>query len=102
MGQVVERGHDVPAVHLALVDLLRAMIQARRIAQAHRVGRGEQAEEGVRADHTVLVEQRQVAFHLKHALDHEHHVRPAGIIFIKHQSAGVLQAPWQQAFAGIP
>ena len=34
---------DVPAVHLALVDLLRAVIEAGRVAQAHRVRGREQA-----------------------------------------------------------
>ena len=43
-GQIVERNDDVPAVHLALVDLLRAVIEARRVAKADRVGGGEQAE----------------------------------------------------------
>ena len=42
--QVVQRRDDRPAVHLALVDLLRAVIEARRVAEADRVGGGEQAE----------------------------------------------------------
>lgn len=42
--QIVERDDDVPAVHLALVDLLRAVIQAARVAKADGVGGREQAE----------------------------------------------------------
>src|SRR3546814_16508228 len=60
-----------PAVHLALVDLLRAVIEARRVAKADGVGGGEQAEPRIGPDDAVLVEQRQLAFHLQHALDDE-------------------------------
>ena len=49
--QIVERGDDRPAVHLALVDLLRAVIEARRVAEADRVGGGEQPERRMRPDH---------------------------------------------------
>ena len=59
--QVVQRGDDRPAVHLALVDLLGAVIEARSIAEANRIGGGEQAESRMRPDHLVLVEQRQPA-----------------------------------------
>jgi hypothetical protein len=48
--QVVQRRDDRPAVHLALVDLLGAVIEARRVAEADRVGGREQAERRVRAD----------------------------------------------------
>src|SRR3546814_3739046 len=81
-----ERGDDVPAVHLALVDLLRAVIEARRVAKADGLGGGEQAEPRIGPDDAVLVEQRQLAFHLQHALDDEHHVRAAGVIFVEHRS----------------
>src|SRR5688572_32141409 len=49
--QVIEGHDDVPAVHLALVDLLGAVIKAGRVAEADRVGGREQAEIGMRADH---------------------------------------------------
>ena len=49
--QVVQRGDDVPAVHLALVDLLRAVIEAGGVAEADRVRGREQAEGRVRPDH---------------------------------------------------
>ena len=101
MRQVVQRGDDVPAVHLALVDLLRAVIEPGRVAEADRVGGGEQAEARVRADHLVLVEQGQPALDLEHALDHEHHVRPAGVVFVEHQRAGMLQRPGQDALAEL-
>ena len=97
--QIVERGDDVPAVHLALVDLLRAVIEAGGVAEADRVGGREQAERRMRADDAVLVEQRQLALDLQHALDHEHHVRPAGVVFVEHQRDGVLQRPGQHALA---
>ena len=42
--QVVQGGDDVPAVHLALVDLLGAVIEAGGVAEADRVGGREQAE----------------------------------------------------------
>ena len=97
--QIVQRHDDVPAVHLALIDLLGAVIEAGRVAEADRVGGREQPEIGVRADHPVLVEQGQLALGLEHALDHEHHVGPAGVIFVEHQSGRRLQRPGQQALA---
>ncbi len=53
----------------------------------------------MRADHLVLVKQSELALDLQHALDDEHHVRPAGIVFVEHQGAGVLQGPGQDALA---
>src|SRR3546814_3227181 len=53
----------------------------------------------VRADHPVLVGQGQLALDLEDALDHEHDVRPAGIVFVEHQGAGVLQRPRQETLA---
>ena len=99
MRQIVQRGDDRPAVHLALVDLLGAVIEARRIAEADRVGGREQAERRVRLDHLVLVQQRQAAGNFQHALDHEHHVGTAGVIFVEHQRDVVLQRPRQDAVA---
>ncbi len=90
-------GDDRPAVHLALIDLLGAVIEARRVAEAHRVGGGEQAEARMRADDALLVEQGQAAGDLQHALDHEHHVRAAGIVLVEHQRDVVLQRPGQDA-----
>jgi hypothetical protein len=55
----------------------------------------------VRADHLVLVEQGQLAVDLEHALDHEHDVGAAGIIFVEHQSRRVLQRPRQDALAEL-
>src|SRR4051812_11975793 len=95
--QIVERHDNVPAVHLALIDLLGAVIEAGRVAEADRVGGREQAEIGVGADHPILVEQGQLALGLEHALDDEHHVRAAGVIFVEHQSSRGLQRPGQQA-----
>ena len=46
-----------------------------------------------------LVEQRQLARAFENALDHEHHVRAAGVIFVEHQRHVVLVGPGQDAFA---
>ena len=97
--QIVQRGHDRPAVHLALVDLLRAVIEAGGVAEADRVGGREQPEGRMRPDHPVLVEQRQAARDFQHALDHEHHVRAAGVVFVEAQRDIVLQRPGQDAVA---
>src|SRR3546814_4038880 len=79
---------DVCSSDLALVDLLRAVIEAGRVAQAHGVGGREQAEPGIGPDHPVLVEQRHLAVGFQRALDHEHHVGAAGVIFVEHQGNG--------------
>ena len=55
----------------------------------------------MRADHPVLVEQGQLALDLEHALDHEHHVRAAGIVFVEAQRHRMLQRPGQQALAEL-
>ena len=77
------------------------MIEAGGVAQPDGVGGREQAEPGIGADHAVLVEQGQLALGLQHALDDEHHVGAAGVIFVEHQSHRMLQRPRQQAFAEL-
>ena len=42
--QVVQRDDDVPAIHLALIERLRAVIEAGGVAEADGVRRGEQPE----------------------------------------------------------
>ena len=64
-----------------------------------RVGGGEQAERRVRLDHARLVEQRQPAGGLQHALDHEHHVRAAGVVLVEAERDVVLVGPRQDAVA---
>ena len=49
--------------------------------------------------HLVLVEQGQLAGAFEHALDDEHHVGAAGVIFVEHQRHVVLIGPGQDAFA---
>ena len=44
--QVVERDDDVPAIHLALIERLRAVIQPGGVAEADGVGGGEQRNAG--------------------------------------------------------
>ena len=55
----------------------------------------------MRRDDFVLVKQGETALRLKNALNHEHHIGTARVIFIKCQSDGVLQRPWQQPFAKL-
>ncbi len=97
--QIVERRHDRPAVHLALIDLLRAVIEAGGVAEADRVRRGEQPEVGMRPDHLRLVEQGELAGHFEHALDHEHDVGAARVVLVEAQRRVGLQRPGQDAFA---
>ena len=96
--QVVERGDDVPAVDLRMVQALRAVVQAVRVAEADRVGSREQPEVRMRRQHAVLVHQRELAVALEHALDHEHHVGPAGVVFVEDQRDRALQGPRHDAF----
>ena len=99
--QIVERGDDRPAVHLRLVDLLRAVVEAGGVAEADRVGGGKQPEGRMRPDDAALVEQRQAAGRFQHALDDEHHVRPAGIVFVEAERDIVLVGPRQDAVAEL-
>ena len=99
MRQVVQRSDDGPAVHLRLVDLLGAVIEAGGVAKADGVGGGEQPEGGMRADHLRLVEQRELAGDFENALDDEHHIGAAGVIFVEDQRHVVLIGPGQNAFA---
>ena len=97
--QIVQRGDDRPAVHLRLVDLLRAVIEAGRVAEPDRVGGGEEPEGRVRPDDAALVEQGQAARRFQHALDDEHHVRAAGVVFVEAERDIVLVGPGQDAVA---
>ncbi len=58
-------------------------IEPARVAKANRVRRREQAETRDAADDAALVEQREAAGGFEHALNDEHHVGAAGIIFVK-------------------
>src|SRR5262245_3796899 len=97
--QVVERCDDRPSVHLTLVDLLRAVIEARRVAKTDRVGCRKQAERRMRFDHLALIEQREPARCLQYTLDDEHHVRSASIVLVEAERYIVLQCPRQNALA---
>src|SRR6056300_1046315 len=97
-GQVVQGRDDIPPVHLALVDLLGAVIEPRGIPEADGVGRRKEAEAAVGRNHPVLIEKRELALHLEDPLDHEHDVRAARIIFVEHQGHGALQGPRQKPF----
>ena len=98
MAEVVQCRNQRPTVHLRLVDLLGAVVQARRIPKTNGVGRGKQTEIRVRRDDFVLVQQGQLAVRLKHTLDHEHNVRAARVVFVEHDSGRIAQGPWQDAF----
>ncbi len=99
--QIVQRRDDRPAVHLALVDLLRAVIEAGRIAETDGVGGGEQPERRMRANDLRLIEKRQLARHLEHALNDEHDVRAAGVVLVEHERRVGLQRLGQDAFAEL-
>ncbi len=75
------------------------MIEARRVAKADGIGGGEQSKRRVRLDDLALVEQRQAAGGFQHALDHEHHVGTAGVVFVEAERDIVLQRPRQDALA---
>ncbi|MCY1300033.1 hypothetical protein D9M70_495910 [compost metagenome] len=97
MRQVVQRRDDRPTVHLRLVDLLRAVVEAGGVAEADGVGGRKQAEGRVRTDDAALVEQRQAAGGFENPLDHEHDVRTAGIVFVEDECDIVLVGPGQDA-----
>ena len=85
--QVVERRDDVPAVDLGVVEPLRSVVEA-VMSPARRCWRWRRAGTSVRRDHAVLVQQRQFALVLEDALDHEHHVRPAGVVLVENSATG--------------
>src|SRR5215831_1293991 len=97
--QIIQRGDDRPAVHLALIDLLSTMIETRRVTEADGISRRKQPERRVRLDHLALVQQRQPPGCFQHALNNKHHIRPSGIIFVETERDIVLQSPGQNAFA---
>ncbi len=51
----------------------------------------------MRTDDAALVEQGQATRRFQHALDHEHHVRAAGVIFVENERDIVLIGPGQDA-----
>ena len=51
----------------------------------------------MRLDDPALVEERQAAGLLQHALDHEHHVGSAGVVFVEDEGDVVLERPGQDA-----
>ena len=55
----------------------------------------------MRIEHAALVEQRELALGLLHSLQDEHHVGPAGVVFVKHQGDAALQRPRQDALAEL-
>ena len=59
----------------------------------------KQPEGGVRTDHAALVEQGEAARGFEHALDHEHHVRAPGIVFVEDERDIVLVGPGQDPVA---
>ena len=100
-GKIVQCGHQRPAVHLGLVDLLGAVIKPSGIAQANGVGCGKQTKLRMRRDNFVLIHQGQLAIMFKHPLDHKHHVGAAGVIFIKHNGHRIAQRPRQDTFVKL-
>jgi hypothetical protein len=65
------------------------VIEAGRVAEADRVGGREQPEERVSGRITRFWSRRvSLPSGLQDALDHEHHVRAAGVIFVEHERTG--------------
>ena len=56
---------------------------------------------GCGPDHLGLVEQGELARDLQHALDDEHHVRPAGVVLVEAQRRVGLQRIGQDALAEL-
>ena len=48
-----------------------------------------------------LIEEREPALRLQHALNDEHHVGSAGVVFVEHQSARTLIRPGQDPLAKL-
>ncbi len=97
MWQIVQRRYDRPAVHLALIDLLGTVIEPGGVAKADRVRSRKQPEGRVRTNDFVLVEEGELAGDFQDALDHEHDVGAAGVIFVETECDIVLQCPRQDA-----
>ena len=55
----------------------------------------------MRPDHLRLVEQRELARDLEHALDHEHHVGAAGVVLVEAERGVGLQRVRQDALAEL-
>ena len=72
------------------------MIEPRGIPEADGVGRGEEAEPAMGRDDPVLVQERELPFHLEDPLDHEHDVRAPGIVLVENESHGTLERPRQK------
>ena len=98
MREVIERRDQRPAVHLALVDLLRSVIEAGRISKPDGIGRGENPKMRVGNDDLVLVEESQASVEFKNSLDDEHHIRSTRVVFVENQRRLVPQRPWQDSF----
>ena len=52
-------------------------------------------------NYAVLIEQGEAALCFEHALNHEHHIRTARIIFIKDKGNRMLQRPREQPFTEL-
>ena len=59
------------------------------------------AEERVRTNDAVLVQQRELALRFQHPLDDEHHIRTTGVVLIEDQRDRMLQGPGQQTLAEL-
>ena len=45
----------------------------------------------MRPDDFVLVQKRQLAAHLEHSLDHEHHIGAAGIVLVEDEARSEIE-----------
>src|SRR3546814_6761755 len=74
------------------------MIEAGRITQANRVRCCEHAEPAIWTDDAVLIEERPLPVCFQYALDNEHHIGTARIIFVKDPRDRMLKRPGKKAF----
>ena len=99
MRQIIQGRHDGPAVHLSLVDLLGAVIQASSITKPDGIGCGKETEAWIRVDHPVGIQKGQLAIDFQNPLDNKHHIGTASVIFVKYNGNRILQGPGQNTFA---
>src|SRR3546814_18579710 len=74
------------------------MVEAGRITQANRVRCCEHAEPAIWTDDAVLIEERHLPVCFQYALDNDHHIGTARIIFVKDQPHRLSTCQGKKAF----
>ena len=75
------------------------MVEAGGVAESDGVGGGEEAEAGVGRDDAVLIQEGEFALLLQDALDDEHDIGAAGVVFVKDEGDRTLEAPGEESLA---